>query len=154
MFQRLLISVDGSAASLQAIDTAVRLAAPQGPLHVTVAVVISPLSAEESDCSTEYLEPHNAWLRTEAQRIADRATEPLRSKGAKCATKVLEGKPVSVVLAKEAASGQYDLMVMSSRGMGQQHDRLRYLGSVTEHVIRRVSIPVLVVPVEEAGEDD
>jgi nucleotide-binding universal stress UspA family protein len=154
MFQRLLIPVDGSAASLQAIDVATRLAGPQGPLHVTVAVAISPLSAEESDYRAEYLEPHNAWLRTEAQRIADRAIEPFRRKGAKCATKILEGKPISAVLAKEAASGQYDLVVMSSRGMGQQQDRLRYLGSVTEHVIRRVSVPVLVVPAEDTGEED
>jgi nucleotide-binding universal stress UspA family protein len=154
MFQRILIPVDGSAASLQAVDMAARLASPQGPLHVTVAVAISPLSAAESDYRTEYLEPHNAWLRTEAQRIADRAIEPFRAKGATCATKVLEGKPVSAVLAKEASTGQYDLVVMSSRGMGQQHDRLRYLGSVTEHVIRRVSIPVLVVPIEEVDEDD
>jgi nucleotide-binding universal stress UspA family protein len=36
--------------------------------------------------------------------------------------------------------------------MGHKEDTLRYVGRVTEHMIRRVSIPVLVVPVED--EDD
>ena len=154
MFQRILIPVDGSAASMQAVDMVPHLTSPQGRLNVTIAVVISPLSAEESDYRTEYLEPHNAWLRNEAQRFADRAIEPLRSRGVICTTKILEGKPVSAVLAKEAASGQYDLLLMSSRGMGQQQDRLRYLGSVTEHVLRRASIPVLIVPSEDEDDDD
>jgi len=43
--------------------------------------------------------------------------------------------------------------VMSSRGMGHQEDTLRYLGRVTEHMIRRVSIPVLVVPVADEEDD-
>ena len=38
---------------------------------------------------------------------------------------------------------------MSSRGMGHQEDSLRYVGRVTEHLIRRLAIPVLVVPVED-----
>jgi nucleotide-binding universal stress UspA family protein len=54
----------------------------------------------------------------------------------------------------EAAAGACDLIVMSSRGLGLQHDRLRYLGSVTEHLIRRVAVPVLVVPDKYEDEED
>ena len=154
MFQRILFPTDGSAASLQAADVLSRLAGPDGHLNVTIAVVISPLNAEQSDDRSESIEPHNAWLRSEAQRIANGVVEVLRAPGLTCTTKILEGKPVSAALAKEAATGQYDLLVMSSRGLGQQHDRLRYLGSVTEHVIRRVAVPVLVVPVKSDEEDD
>lgn len=78
----------------------------------------------------------------------------LRATGLSGTPKILEGKPVSALLAQEAAAGKHDLVVMSSRGLGQQHDQLRYLGSVTEHVIRRVSIPVLVVPVQDQSDDD
>jgi len=45
---------------------------------------------------------------------------------------------------------------MGSRGLGMQKSDLHYLGSVTEHVIRRVDLPVLVVPVHRLakGRDD
>lgn len=154
MYQRILFPTDGSPASLQAADAVARFAGPAGKLEVTIAVVISPLSAAQSDYRTEYLEPHNAWLRKEAQRSADRALEQLRARGLVCTTKVLEGSPVSAILAHEVAEGGYDVVVMSSRGLGQQHDRLRYLGSVTEHLIRRAAVPVLVVPVREEDDDD
>lgn len=154
MFQRILFPTDGSAASLQAADAVARFASPQGRLDVTIVVVISPLTAAQSDCRAEYLEQHDAWLRREAQLMADRAVARLRASGAICTTKILEGSPVSAVLAKEAASGKYELVVMSSRGLGHQQDSLRYVGRVTEHVIRRVSIPVLVVPVEDEEDDD
>jgi nucleotide-binding universal stress UspA family protein len=154
MFKCILFPTDGSTASLQAADALERLADPEGCLDVTIVTVISPVSSEESDFRTEAVEPHNAWLRSEAERIAKSVVEFLRSPSIRSTTKVLQGKPVSAVLAKEAATGRYDLIIMSSRGLGQQHDKLRYLGSVTEHVIRRVSIPVLVVPVKYEDEED
>lgn len=154
MFQRILFPTDGSPASLQALEAVTRLTGPDGNLQVTIAVVISPISAELNDYRSDSIEPHNAWLRSEAQRVANGVLEELRSPGLTCTTKILEGKPVSAVLAKEAAGGNYDLIVMSSRGLGQQQDKLRYLGSVTEHVIRRVATPVLVVPVKYEQEED
>jgi nucleotide-binding universal stress UspA family protein len=152
MFQHIMFPTDGSTASLEAVQAVKRLTTPQSRLKATIVVVISPLTAEQSDCQADFLEQHNAWLRREAQRMADRAVEQFRASGVVCATKILEGRPVSAVLATEAAGGTYDLIVMSSRGMGHQEDPLHYVGRVTEHLIRRVSIPVLVVPVEE--EDD
>jgi len=154
VLQRILFPTDGSAASLEAADAVARFTSPQGRLDVTVVVVISPITVEQSDCRADYLEQHDAWLRREAQEAADRAIQRLRASGAICTTKILEGRPVSAVLAKEVASGQYDLVVMSSRGLGHHQDALRYVGRVTEHLIRRVSIPVLVVPVKDEDDDD
>ena len=157
MFQHIMFPTDGSAASLQAAIAVTRLASPlagpQARLNVTIVVVISPLTAEQTDCQADFLVKHNAWLRREAQLIADRAVEQFRATGVVCTTKILEGRPVSALLAKEAASGTYDLVVMSSRGMGHAEDSLHYVGRVTEHLIRRLSIPVLVVPVEEEEGD-
>lgn len=154
MFQNILFPTDGSVASLRAADVLARVAGEDRDTHVTVAVVVEPLTADKSDYRPEFLQQHNAWLRLDAQRAADRATEQVRLPGLSCKTKILEGSPVSAALAKEAASGKYDLIVMSSRGLGQQRDSLRYLGSVTEHLLRRVSIPVLVIPLSDADEDD
>src|SRR5579864_5221489 len=153
MFQHIMFPTDGSAASLQAATAVTRLVSPQSRLNVTIVVVISPLTAEQTDCQADFLEKHNAWLRREAQLIADRAVEQFRATGVVCTTKILEGRPVSALLAKEASSGKYELVVMSSRGMGHQEDSLHYVGRVTEHLIRRLSIPVLVVPVEDEEGD-
>ena len=153
MFQRILFPTDGSTASLQAIEAVIGLASPQRELSVTVAVVISPLAPDQSDYKREYVDKHNVWLRKEAQLAADRAVEKLRAPGVTCTTKILEGRPVSAVLAKEVAGGNYELLVMSSRGLGYEQDTLHYLGNVTEHLIRRISIPVLVVPVQEEEDD-
>src|SRR5579872_3417853 len=111
MFHHVLFPTDGSAASLQAVPAVTRLVNPQSRLDVTIAVVVSPITAEQSDCQANLLEQHNSWLRREAQRIADRAVEQFRASGVVCTTKVLEGRPVSAVLAKEAASDKYDLVV-------------------------------------------
>lgn len=153
MFQHVMFPTDGSAASLQAAVAVTRLVSSPSRLNATIVVVISPLTAGQSDCEADFLEKHNAWLRREAQLIADRAVEQFRGTGVVCTTKVLEGRPVSAVLAKEAAGGKYDLVVMSSRGMGHQEDSLRYVGRVTEHLIRRLSIPMLVVPAEDEEGD-
>ena len=154
MFQNILFPTDGSNASMQAAEAVFRLATSQGELHVTVAVVISPLAPDQSDYKTEYLDKHNAWLRKEAQLVADRVAQQLRVPGVSCTTKILEGRPVSAVLAKEVANGKYQLLVMSSRGLGYEQDTLHYLGNVTEHLIRRISIPILVVPVQNEDEEE
>lgn len=153
MYQNIMFPTDGSPASLQAAQAVKRLTGPQSPLNATIVVVISPLTAEQSDCQADFLEQHNTWLRREAQRMADRTVEEFRASGVVCTTKILEGRPVSAVLATEAARGEYDLIVMSSRGMGHQEDPLHYVGRITEHLIRRVSTPVLVVPAEEDDRD-
>jgi nucleotide-binding universal stress UspA family protein len=152
MFKHILFPTDGSKASLEAADVLARLVSEQGRVNVTIGVVVTPL-AGESDYRDEWLEKHKVWLRREAQRAADNAVAVLRGTGANCITRILEGKPVSAVLASELGAGDYDLVVMSSRGLGQEHDRLRYLGSVTEHLIRRAAVPVLVVPVKDEEED-
>lgn len=153
MFKHILFPTDGSPASLQAAQAVKRLTGPQTHINATIVVVITPLTAEQSDCQADFLEKHNAWLRREAQHVADRTVEEFRASGVVCTTKILEGRPVSAVLATEAAAGKYDLIVMSSRGMGHQEDPLHYVGRVTEHLIRRVSTPVLVVPVEDEEGD-
>ena len=67
MFQHIMFPTDGSAASLQATLAVTRLTSPQSRLNLTIVVVVSPLTAEQSDYQANFLEKHNAWLRREAQ---------------------------------------------------------------------------------------
>ena len=88
MYRRILFPTDGSTASLQAADALERLADPEGRLDVTIVTVISPVSSDQSDYRTEAIDPHNAWLRSEADRIAKSVVEVLRSPSIRCTTKV------------------------------------------------------------------
>jgi hypothetical protein len=69
MFKHILFPTDGSAAALQAVPAVIALAGLSQQVSATIAVVVSPLTPEQSDCQSDYLERHNAWLRKEAQRV-------------------------------------------------------------------------------------
>lgn len=152
MLRKILVPTDGSHAALEAARVVGNLAEGAGNLHATVVVVIAPYTQTDTDFDPAYVEQRNRLMRQNAQEALKKTADLLTCKGLICMTKIIEGDPVSAALAHEARAGGYDLIAMSSRGMGKQKDSLHYLGSVTEHLIRRCDLPVLVVPVPE--EDD
>lgn len=146
MFQRILFPSDGSQAACHAAAvTATKLADQQGA-YVVCIVAISPTDPEETDLDEAIVGAQNDHARQQAARLAEEAAETFRRAGVACESKVLEGRPISAVIAREAQTGVYDAVAMGSRGMGGQKGDLDYFGSVTEHVIRRVSVPVIVIP--------
>lgn len=54
------------------------------------------------------------------------------------------GSDVAATIARYAGEHQSDLVVLGTRGLGA--DAVRRLGSVSEQVMRRVSVPILLVP--------
>jgi nucleotide-binding universal stress UspA family protein len=114
-------------------------------VDVTLVLAIAPLHVGETDYDDEIVERHNASMRERAKTALQATARVFERYNIACTTKVIEGDPVSLVLAREAENG-YDLIAMGSRGLGMQKSDLHYLGSVTDHVIRRSSVPVLVVP--------
>jgi nucleotide-binding universal stress UspA family protein len=149
MFKEILLPTDGSAAALHAAENIAGLTGSTRDTRVTVVVVTLPLDTRETDLDIEFIEAHNARMCHQAECALKATSDILEEQGIAHTAKVLQGNPVSAVIAKEALAGGYDLIAMSSRGMGMQHDNLHYMGSVTEHVIRRVSIPVLVFPAQD-----
>jgi nucleotide-binding universal stress UspA family protein len=115
------------------------------PLTITVLLAADP---KETRAGTNLPLP----VRQEMERalkeadefVLARAEDKLRARGVPVSTKRVEGGPPAVI-AQEAQSGGYDLIVMGSRGLGLQNEEADLLGSVTERVLRRVSCPVLVV---------
>ena len=55
--------------------------------------------------------------------------------------------PVDAIL-QEAEDGEYDLIVMGSRGVNLECDGDRLLGSVAERVLHRTPCPVMIVRAE------
>src|SRR5579871_6205662 len=148
MFKKILVPTDGSAAALHAAQTiAVRFTPASA--QVTIVVVIAPIDLNLTDFDPEFVTEQNRQMRLNAERVLTKTGDIFAKRGIACTPKIIEGNPVSAAIACEARAGDYDLIAMSSRGMGKQADTLHYLGSVTEHIIRRVSTPVLVIPPPE-----
>jgi nucleotide-binding universal stress UspA family protein len=147
MFKHILVPTDGSPASLQAAQQVATLAAASPNAQVTVVAVISPKNPGETDMAEEVVESQNARMRASADQAVVRTAAVFRDRGIPVSTEVIVGEPVSRGIADLVFAGDYDLVAMASRGLSLQKDDMHYLGSVTEHVIRRINVPVLVVPI-------
>ena len=147
MFNRILFPTDGSPAAARAMDAVADLAARNPAASVTVVTVIHPRDPRESDLAETLVQTQNAHMRARANEALREAVAIFKRRDVPVEAKTLEGDPVSSVIAAEAKEGRYDLIAMGSRGMSLQKDDLGYVGSVTEHVMRRVQTPVLVIPI-------
>jgi nucleotide-binding universal stress UspA family protein len=149
MFRNILLPIDGSAVALQAAEAVAEMASASPGTHVTAVLVIQPWNAKETDYDDDVVAVQNAKIRERAQAALDAVGRVLAVKNVPFTVKMVEGDPVSIAIAREAQEGAYDLIAMASRGMGMQKNDLHYLGSVAEHVIRRVCVPVLVLPIHK-----
>jgi nucleotide-binding universal stress UspA family protein len=104
--------------------------APKPPMFATDSLATPP--ADEEARLRTALEPQLEEYRAEAERIAERPVEAV----------LLAGKPAEV-LARLAADGGYDLIVVGTHG--RSGVKRLVLGSVAEHVVRASPISVLVV---------
>lgn len=139
MFDRLLVPTDGSALSEEAVEYAVSLARAHDATIRTVYVV--------NAANYGSLPMETAWdgigeaLREEGENAVERVREVVDGR-VPVETVVREGSP-SRAIVDEAQAGECDLIVMGTHGRGGI-DRL-LLGSVTERVVRRSSVPVLTL---------
>lgn len=147
MFNRILFPTDGSPAAARAMESIAELASRNPDASVTVVTVIHLRDPRESDMAETLVQTQNAHMRERANEALRDAVAIFKRRDVPVEAKTLEGDPVSAVIAAEANEGRYDLIAMGSRGMSLQKDDLGYVGSVTEHVMRRAHTPVLVIPI-------
>lgn len=128
-WQRMLVPLDGSPDSLQAVAVAATLAEPSSQVELFRCAELEgiPLSLEERESILEA-------IRAELEAV----TVP----GAHTIRRVVEGKAASAILAQGA-----DLVVITSHGRTGLKRWL--LGSVAEQVARYAQCSVLVVPIRE-----
>lgn len=139
--RRVLVPLDGSRRDSPAIAAATALCDPGGEL-VLLHVVEPPnpglVVMDESATAHRRLESR---LR-QAQRRLDGVLRRLRGRGRRVRALVRAGRPVDEILACADAE-RADLIAMATRarrGLGRA-----LLGSVTEGVVSRARVPVLVV---------
>jgi nucleotide-binding universal stress UspA family protein len=150
MYRKILVAFDGSSDSQQALLEAERLAGAEGRLTI-VSVAPHPTSwivggsmAPPYD-STELQEEIDKSWSGQLSEYADSTADDLRGR---VETKLLHGPP-GPTLVGEISGGDYDLVVMGSRGHSAVGALL--LGSVSLHVTHGSRIPTLIVRATDAA---
>jgi nucleotide-binding universal stress UspA family protein len=134
---RILVGVDGSAASLDALAWAVRLAGAAGG-EVTAVNAFAP---GVSELSPDYAKV----LRAEAERrLADWCAATTRAGSVD--SLLVDGDPNALL---DAAAQNADVLVVGTRGAGGFAHL--HLGSVAHHLAHHTQVPLAIVPTSAAG---
>lgn len=135
--RKILIPIDGSKNSLRGLDTAIYLARQCGAaltgLYVVPyypkSLVLQPILYEKE-------------LVKSAKEFLAKAKRRSAQNGIVFNEKILEGHESEEIVGY-ARDGKFDLIVIGARGLGSVKEL--FLGSVSNHVVHKSRIPVLVV---------
>lgn len=145
---KILVATDGSEYANKAGDYAGFLASKVGEAEITVlsvvdTAVIAQASTHPSAMSTTLFEE----LEQVASEAVSDAQQRLSWKGSTVRTRVERGVPAAVIC-DVAERDKFDLIVMGARGHGRISDIL--LGSVSDKVLHKARVPVLIVRTKES----
>lgn len=146
MIKRILVATDGTALSDKAVADAAALAAQCGAELVIVTVVPSyPTALFEAavSYSAEDIGRAEGQGAQAAEATLERATASARGAGIRVERFALHADDVAAAILAAAAKHRCGLVVMASHG--RQGIRRLLLGSETQQVLARSSLPVLVV---------
>ena len=136
-----LLAYDGSPAADRALQVAIELASrSHGRLTILSAVVQIPCLAYTGAAAEAVAEVRRSCL-TDAERVLCRAVD--RVPYGIPVTKLVSSRPIEHALARETREGDYDLVILGSRGRGPVRSAL--FGSVSRTMLRQSPLPVLVV---------
>jgi nucleotide-binding universal stress UspA family protein len=145
MFSKILIAYDGSPTSRSALEQAYELAEAEDAdvTVVTVAPTVAPLAAL-APVSVEGLRDElDQWARTKLAEAKDTAPADLT------VHTIERTGHVGEEIVAEIESGDYDLVVLGSRGHGRLTTEI--LGSVNNHVHYHSDVPTLTIDKPQAA---
>jgi len=146
-YERILVPTDGSAATREAVEHAVDLAAEHGAtIHALYVVNSASFAGLPMDSSWENV---SAMLNEEGSTALEEVAAIAGEHGVAVERELADGNPAREIV-RYAEDADCDLVVMGTHGRGGI-DRL-LLGSVAEKVVRSSSVPVLTVRVDDDGE--
>ena len=140
---RTLIPVDGSPASLRAVDFAIKMVA-QNPGTSLVLLHVQNIPAIDLAGASEAMDAN--WLQEAASRAAAQALKDAigKSEGANVAFKALARTgQTAEAIAQVAREEEVEHIVMGTRGLGGIQGLL--LGSVATQVIHLAKVPITLI---------
>lgn len=146
MYQRILVTTDGSKLSQKAVSTAITLAGLCGAELVALKVVPRyPQSYFEGTMALggdDIKQVEKAWSEA-AQKVVDAVKKTAEGKKITAKAVVVRSDVVSEAVLATIKKQGCDLVVMASHG--RRGIKRLLLGSETQHVLTHASVPVLVL---------
>ena len=134
---KILVPVDGSKKSFEALDRALTLA---GFTHGEVTCLnVIPHVIKEGGPRTQAMDKQ---IVSEGNTLLKKASEHAGNKNVKLKTKIIRGSP-SIEIIKLSQSGKFDDIVMSTTGAGSATSDM--LGSISNYVVHKSKIPVYLI---------
>jgi nucleotide-binding universal stress UspA family protein len=147
VFKKILLPTDGSRHSAEAARIAAELSASHhGVVHPLVAVEYQYVT--DDDLPVEIGNAIRERIQKRAQKALDQADEIIRSADGRAEPGTVTEGPSADVILRAAEEGEYDVIVMGSRGVSLDNGHQRLVGSVTERVLHATPCPVLVIRAE------
>jgi nucleotide-binding universal stress UspA family protein len=147
VFLNILVAVDGSEHGAAALRTATQLAGEEhARLTVLTAVPPAPAFAQITAAGAAALADASELMGDAGKRI--RAQVEALPTDLSVTSVVVAGRADEVIL-ERLREGNHDLLVMGTRGLGRVGSAL--LGSVSQAVLHRAEVPVLVVHAPRTG---
>jgi nucleotide-binding universal stress UspA family protein len=147
VFLNILVAVDGSEHGAAALRTATQLAGEEhARLTVLTAVPPTPAFAQITAAGAAALTDASELMGDAGKRI--RAQVEALPPDVSVTSVVAAGRADEVILGR-LREGNHDLLVMGTRGLGRVGSAL--LGSVSQAVLHRAEVPVLVVRAPRSG---
>lgn len=142
MFKKILVPVDGSALSMEAVRKAAALAERFESDLTILNVVVTPAQSPMVDPGLMIIPAQLITaLEDEGRRILAQAQKEVPA-GIAVNTEQKTGHPAQVII-ELAAAGGYDLIILGSRGLGEIRGYL--LGSISDRVSHHAPCSVLIV---------
>lgn len=137
MVKKILVPMDGSKASMRALDDAIKIARAT---HATILGLntIPFLPAGFSSA----VSPYKIYQKKEAGLFLERAKYRAAKHGILFSYAILYGSPVEQIISV-AKKKKIDLIVIGSQGKGKVKET--FIGSVSNAVLHKSQIPVLLV---------
>ena len=140
MYKRILVPLDGSKTSAAALKDALKLAKEQ-----RAQVCLTHVYERVKHVVTEGVIDLTPALRRQGEDLLKAALAQARKAGVKGTAKLVEAgsRRIPAVIVERAAAERADLIAMGTHGRrGFEH---LVLGSVAEGVLRRATVPVLLL---------
>ena len=140
MFSKLLVPVDGSENSFRALDHAIFLAKIAAASVTAIHVIENPPTVYIE--SQRLLDDLLASYRSESAKVLDKCQQKAEVGGVRLEKVVSQGD-VALSITTYARTGNFDLIVIGTRGLGRFKEIV--LGSISNKVLQHAKCSVLIV---------